>query len=139
LWAEFSENGFARMKAAFQAAEYSGFSGKTGNRPGAAACLPLNEEPFRDDFRARDLSEEILKPYEQRPIFCIGRSALFAGDVGFRADRAGCPAVDRGAFPVKYGKQPRAAACLRREPARIKSAGMINRVSVKQLFGDLRW
>jgi hypothetical protein len=48
---------------------------------------------------------------------------LFAGYVGFRADRAGCPAVDKkGSFLVKYGKQPRAAACLRMEPARIKSA-----------------
>jgi hypothetical protein len=111
------------MKAAFQAAEDSGFSGKTRKWPGAAACLPPNQEPFGDDLRANDLSEEILKPYEQRPIFCIGRSALFAGYVGFRADRAGCPAVDKkGSFLVKYGKQPRAAACLRMEPARIKSA-----------------
>jgi hypothetical protein len=77
------------MKAAFQAAEDSGFSGKTRKWPGAAACLPPNQEPFGDDLRANDLSEEILKPYEQRPIFCIGRSALFAGYVALEQTEQG--------------------------------------------------
>ena len=74
-----SELRFTAMRAAFQAAEGSGFSGKSGNRPMAVACrqiIPQRDRPYAPPQNDPNI---FLNQADLQSIISPYRSAYFAG------------------------------------------------------------